>query len=45
MQQQYAAREYLASGDRETHRATLRRGLPPDLQYLATQDLQPPATN
>lgn len=38
MQQQYAAREYLATGDREAHRAVLRNRLPPDLKYLATQD-------
>ncbi len=38
MQQLYAAREYLASGDREAHRAILRQRLPPDMQYLANQD-------
>jgi hypothetical protein len=38
MQQQYAAREYLASGDREAHRAILKGRLPADLQYLASQE-------
>jgi hypothetical protein len=38
LQQQYAAREYLASGDREAHRAVLRERLPPKLQYLARID-------
>jgi hypothetical protein len=37
LQQQYAAREYLASGDREARRATLRERLPPDTRYLADQ--------
>ena len=39
MQQQYAAREYLATGDREAHRAILKDRLPPDMQYLASQDV------
>lgn len=38
MQQLYAAREYVASGDREAHRAILLNRLPPEMQYLATQD-------
>jgi hypothetical protein len=38
MQQQYAAREYLATGDREAHRTVLRNRLPPEMKYLATQD-------
>jgi hypothetical protein len=35
LQQQYAAREYLATGNREARRATLLQQLPPDLHYLA----------
>jgi hypothetical protein len=45
LQQQYAVRELLSSGDREAHRAALRAQLPPHLQYLATQDLQAPGGN
>jgi hypothetical protein len=39
MQQQYAAREYLASGDPEARRATLRKRLPSDMKYLANQEV------
>jgi len=41
LSQLYAAREYLATGDREAHRATLRESLPAPQQYLAAQDAPP----
>lgn len=38
LQQLYAAREYLAGGDRQARSATLRSRLPPAQQYLAGND-------